>query len=145
VFIVFAVFESLNSLFRVWSSQEGESPQRASSKLIFRLLYGDLIIGHLVRDDDGWTFYYDAEFREQKDIQPLADFPEMDRMYKSKELWPFFAARIPGLEQPAIRSTLIRENINPDDDARLLQRFGARSIANPFFLQAEGTETVSSP
>ena len=77
---------------------------------------------------------YTDEFRSQSQLRPLVDFPDVTRTYKSQDLWPFFSMRIPSLQQSNIRHIVDTEQIDDTDEVRLLQRFGQRSIANPFEL-----------
>lgn len=100
----------------------------------FRVVLGALEIGVLRADKDEWFFTYSDEFRAQREIQPIVNFPTADREYRSQSLWPFFALRIPSLKQPAVREFI--ENMPADkvDEGLLLKEFGTRSIANPFRL-----------
>lgn len=64
------------------------------------------------------------------------DFPDVDKVYESKELWQFFVMRIPSPEQPEVEEIIKREHIQEDDAVSLLKRFGEYTIANPFRLRA---------
>jgi len=103
----------------------------------FELGYKELEIGTLLFKDGEWIFKYSEDFKTQNEIQALIDFPDKTRTYRSEDLWPFFLSRIPGLSQPAIRELLRQEEINEDDEAALLKRFGKTSISNPFTLVPE--------
>lgn len=82
-----------------------------------------------------WEFKYSAEFKEQSDIyNPITGFSNLDRIYRSEVLWPFFQTRIPGLKQPAIKEILQKENIDKNNEFQLLKRFGKKSINNPYEL-----------
>lgn len=100
----------------------------------FLLKYSDLVVGTLTVEDETWHFEYSEEFKRQEQLRPLVEFPELEKSYHSKELWQFFAMRIPSAEQPEIGEIIQREKIPEDDAVRLLKRFGARTIANPFEL-----------
>jgi HipA-like protein len=100
----------------------------------FLLKYGTLIIGTLSVQDSVWQFDYSEEFKQDGQLRPLVEFPELDRSYKSADLWQFFAMRIPSAEQPEVEEILRREKILEDDAVGLLKRFGGRTIANPFEL-----------
>ena len=60
--------------------------------------------------------------------------PDLDKVYKKETLWPFFLVRIPGLKQPAIKEIIEKENIDSQNEAALLKRFGKHSISNPYEL-----------
>lgn len=108
----------------------------------FLLKYDDLIIGILSVADGIWKFQYSKEFRSQTDLRPIIEFPDVNRTYESKDLWQFFAMRIPSPEQVEVEEILKREHIQEDDAVRLLKRFGKRTIANPFQLEARETVTA---
>ncbi len=106
----------------------------AQSHVKFELGYKELEIGTLIFKDGEWIFKYSEEFKSQNEIQPMIDFPDITKTYRSDELWPFFLSRIPGLSQPAVKELLRKEKINEDDEAALLKRFGKTSITSPFTL-----------
>src|SRR5262245_48021485 len=58
----------------------------------------------------------------------------VQKEYRSTELWPFFLLRIPSLKQPAVQEFLRSANVQSPTAAILLRQFGKRSIANPFEL-----------
>ena len=101
----------------------------------FLLTYDDLLIGVLSVANGIWRFEYSDEFR-QSDLRSIVEFPNVNRVYESEDLWQFFASRIPSTEQPEIEEILRRENIAEDDAVSLLRRFGTRTINNPFHLKA---------
>lgn len=121
----------LNSLLETgeetYASQEGR-------EAAFLLTYEDITIGTLVLQDGIWTFHYTAEFREQKDLRPIVEFPDTERTYRSTDLWPFFLMRIPSTKQEAIQKITAQEEIDITDQVQLLSRFGKETIANPYRL-----------
>jgi HipA-like protein len=80
-----------------------------------------------------WQFEYSDEFK-RSDLRPIVEFSDVEKVYQSKELWQFFAMRIPSPEQPEVEEILRREQIEEHDAVKLLKRFGGRTIANPFEL-----------
>ena len=103
----------------------------------FGLGYKELVIGTLTFKEGEWVFKYSDDFKGQNFIQPMIDFPDTTKTYRSEELWPFFLSRIPGLSQPAIKEVLKKEKIDEADEAALLKRFGKTSITSPFTLVPE--------
>jgi HipA-like protein len=101
----------------------------------FRLSLGVLHVGTLHREGDGWVFNYSASFARQRMVAPIVNFPVVGREYRSKELWPFFALRIPSVTQANVQAFLRRQGRTEADAADLMQEFGRRSIANPFVLE----------
>jgi HipA-like protein len=104
-------------------------------RVSFELFLGTLHVGTLSREGDVWAFEYSIAFRNQERVQPIVDFPQLDRKYRSAELWPFFALRIPSLNQANVQKYLRTHGRTHADAADLMQAFGRRSIANPFVLE----------
>lgn len=100
----------------------------------FHLKYGSLLIGFLIYDKDKWIFKYSDEFKNQNVLKPITDFPDLNKVYESKELWPFFAIRIPAINQPYQLKKIKKANIDKNDAIGLLKVFGMKSINNPFKL-----------
>lgn len=120
------------SQLRAEGQEEIETPRDVDATFV--LQYNDLTIGTLRLQKGIWRFAYSAEFRKQSEIQPLVSFPDTARVYESKDLWPFFMARIPGLSQPEVQETIRNEKLDEHNSVDLLKRFGERTISNPFVL-----------
>lgn len=107
-----------------------------NENITFTLKIDNVEVGILRCVDSVWEFNYSEEFKNdyQQDYNRIAGFPELDKVYKKESLWPFFLVRIPGLKQPAIKEIIIKENIDTENEAALLKRFGQHSIANPYEL-----------
>ena len=58
-----------------------------------------------------------------------------NKTYKNEVLWPFFKIRIPGLKQPLVQEIISTENINANDEASLLKKFGEKNTSNPYILK----------
>lgn len=124
--------EKLQALLKPDGPMKIATPERID--YVFTLLYGNLRIGTLQLEEGEWTFRYSEAFKAQDEIKPITEFPRLEKVYKSKDLFPFFVHRIPSLSQPKVQKTISRENIELDE-ASLLKRFGESSISNPFRLQ----------
>ncbi len=111
-----------------------QAPPDAKAK--FLLKYGDLLIGTLSAEDGKWQFEYSNEFRRQGSLRTIVEFPDVNKIYQSDDLWQFFASRIPSPEQAEVEAILKREQIEEDDAVSLLRRFGKKTITNPFELEA---------
>ncbi|MEQ2007488.1 MAG: HipA N-terminal domain-containing protein [Limisphaerales bacterium] len=101
----------------------------------FELTLGALRVGTLRREGEEWVFTYSDEFGRQRKIAPIVDFPMVGREYRSKELWPFFALRIPSVTQVHVQRFLRHQGRSEADAADMMRQFGRRSIANPFVLE----------
>ena len=104
-------------------------------KQSFVLCLEDLPVGELSCENGIWTFRYTKQFIYQKDkYYPIVGFPNLEKVYQSKDLWPFFLVRIPGLGQPAVKEVIENEQIDVTNEVQLLNRFGKKTLANPFTL-----------
>lgn len=110
------------------------APPDAEAK--FLLKYEDLLIGTLTVNGGQWRFEYSDDFRQNQHLRPVIEFPEVQKIYESPELWQFFASRIPSPERAEVEAILQSEHIREDDAVTLLKRFGRRTITNPFELVA---------
>lgn len=107
----------------------------SSPKTQFTLTVDGIRMGNLLYDNGVWYFSYTNEFKNHLDEYNLIiGFPDVNKIYKSEVLWPFFQIRIPGLKQPAVKEILKEENIDEHDEVRLLKYFGKKTIANPYEL-----------
>lgn len=102
----------------------------------FVLSYSKLIIGNLSVSQGRWTFEYSEDFKKQGEILPLSNFPNKELVYTSKELWPFFASRIPSVAQLERKAKITLSELSDRNEVNLLRRYGHRTITNPYTLQA---------
>jgi len=126
----------LNTLKTILGLEGVKTPKQAELKK-FVLKYKTLVIGELHIQNGVWTFAYSEAFKTQTEISPLVDFPVKEKVYESAHLWPLFLSRIPGLKQPQVQDLILQEKIDPENEAALLERFGGKTIANPFTLAVQ--------
>jgi HipA-like protein len=100
----------------------------------FILALGDFKIGILRYEKGVWYFEYTSEFISKKPFAPIRDFPDTQKKYQASELWPFFATRIPSLNQPFHLKKIEKANIDKNNEVSLLKVFGKDTITNPFQL-----------
>ncbi len=112
-----------------WSENQNDVVLAADDDAKFRINLGKLLVGTLLYSGGMWYFSYSNEFKNQNGVLPLANFPSKDKEYSARELWPFFASRIPSNAQLQIDKNKPQENI-----VTLLQKFGRRTITNPYEL-----------
>lgn len=101
---------------------------------VFVLKYSNHIIGTLKYVDNEWSFYYSDWFKNQNEFRHLIEFPNKDKEYKTKELWPFFSNRIPSIKQPKMQ-VYLEKNANKVNTVDLLEKFGTYSVNNPYKLE----------
>ena len=112
-----------------WSESQNEMVLTPDNDATFHVNLGRLFVGTLLYSDGIWYFNYSDEFKLQNRILPLANFPSKEKEYSAKELWPFFASRIPSNAQLQLDKDTPQEDI-----VTLLRRFGRRTVANPYEL-----------
>ena len=101
---------------------------------IFVLKYNNHLIGTLKYVDNEWSFYYSDWFKNQNEFRHLLEFPNKDKEYKTKELWPFFSNSIPSIKQPKMQ-VYLEKNSNKVNTVDLLEKFGTYSVNNPYKLE----------
>ena len=109
------------------SHSKGKNNTIEDKPVDFILKFDKLEIGILSFTDNTWFFSYSEEFKSQKEILPLVNFPTVNKEYTSNELWPFFVSRIPSTAQ----RQLSEEN---QATTTLLKIYGRKTIANPYQL-----------
>lgn len=113
-----------------WSESQDDVVLAADDFATFNINLGKLHVGTLLYSDEMWHFSYSDEFKIQNRVLPLANFPSKEKEYSARELWPFFASRIPSNAQLQIEKDKPQDNI-----VTLLQKFGRRTVSNPYELQ----------
>ena len=104
---------------------------------LFSLKYQNSEMGSLVFKENQWVFEYSSWFKNQDELQPLIESPEKDKVYTSKDLWPFFTDRIPSFKQQKIKTYIEQHPSERTNLAKLLEVFGEYSVNNPFRLETK--------
>ena len=129
----------MKDFFRNIFNKSSNSIERSHSPMMdanFIVKIDDLVVGYLTRKNNLWQFNYSEDFKNQKEYYRLVGFSDLNNLYQSEVLWPFFKIRIPGLKQPMIKEIIDSDSLDTADEAALLKRFGRRSISNPYILEA---------
>jgi len=113
-----------------WSEGHEDVYMSSEANAAFNINLGKLFVGTLEYSEGTWKFSYSDPFKMQKDISPLVNFPSKDKVYIAKDLWPFFASRIPSNAQLQIS----KESTAKESIVDLLKKHGRKTIANPFEL-----------
>jgi len=124
----------MNNIWKVDGMDYNDNP--TDTHATFHIVYEKQVIAVLNYNGNVWEFKYTQEFIQNPVTKPIADFPDVNRTYTSKKLWPFFASRIPSINQPFHLKKIRKANIREDDSIGLLKLFGRVTIANPFKLHA---------
>ena len=101
----------------------------------FELLFEDKLVGTLEFKNDKWYFEYSEDYKENQFVLPLIDFPDIEKTYEFEDLMPFFATRIPNLNQPYHDLKIEKLEGDKTSLVSLLKIFGEKSINNPFELK----------
>ncbi len=110
-----------------WSESRHDMILDTDNSAMFNVNFGKLLVGTRYDSDVMGSFSYINDFKVQNRILPLTNFPQKDKEYSSRELWPFFTSRIPSNSQLQLDKEKPKEDI-----ISLLRRFGRRTIANPY-------------
>lgn len=101
----------------------------------FQLLFENKVIGTLEYKNNKWIFKYSNEYKKEKFMLPLLNFPDINKIYEFEDLVPFFATRIPNLNQPYHQKKIDKYNGDKNNLVSMLKIFGGKSINNPFELK----------
>jgi hypothetical protein len=89
-------------------------------------------VAELKRNGTGYEFRYLAPFF----AQGLSPLPGIDaNRHFFPELPAFFKERVPDTRRPEIKQAILENDIDPNDELRMLAFLGARSITDSFELR----------
>ncbi len=91
-----------------------------------------LVVGYLDFRDGVWTFRYDETFKK-RGIRPIEGFDDVEKVYRSPALFPFFAVRIPDVDRTDVRRKLQEQRVRDPQQTDLLRIFGRRVLSSPAF------------
>lgn len=100
--------------------------------------HGRVRVGTLTVEGDEFVFVYDTEFATNPTVRPLVGFSQLDKVYRSNELWPFFKTRIPPVDRDDVRVQLQQSNVEASDTLRVLGTVARAAIASPYVFELEG-------
>ena len=123
------------SLVETMKAMRSRRSQKAAR---FVLLYSPeqdrhVTVGHLEYDGKMWTFRYDDEYKQRNDLRPIEGFDELEKVYQSSVLFPFFAVRIPDPERDDVKRRLEEDRVRHPEPTDLLRIFGRRVVSSPAF------------
>jgi HipA-like protein len=135
------MFSKINKQIKKWFGKGDEDIAThlpKEEKATFILTVDDFKMGILHCENGIWEFKYTDEFKKRsKEYTLIVGFPDIDKTYRSETLWPFFRIRIPGLKQASVQEVIKKEQIDQENEAALLKRFGRKTISNPYELVLE--------
>jgi HipA-like protein len=98
-----------------------------------------LLIGTLSCEAGEYTFTYSEVFKHRPEVPTIGAFPDRNRVYRSRELWPFFQVRIPPVDRPDVRQLLEEKKLDRSDLMSLLPALGGRAVTSPYDLVPHGS------
>jgi|ERR1019366_4675756 hypothetical protein len=102
--------------------------------LVLVLKYKDNVIGRLWSDKNKYYFQYDNKFKNT-DLRPLTGFDDLEKVYESSWLFPYFEVRIPDLNRVDVAVMAKGEHLNNSSSPlRKLSVFGKKTINDPYEL-----------
>ena len=113
-------------------------PRRPQKPASFLLVYtppkeSALKVGRLDFDGELWSFRYDEEYKLREDLRPIEGFSDLEKVYRSPVLFPFFAVRIPNESRADVQQRLDEDKESGREQSDLLRLFGRRVVSSPSF------------
>jgi HipA-like protein len=111
-------------------------PSRKSARFVLRYLPPSeepVTVGELEFKSGTWTFHYVDEYKRRPDLRPIEGFADLERVYQSSVLFPFFAVRIPDLDREDVKRKLKEERVSDPDPTDMLRIFGRSVLSSPSF------------
>lgn len=130
------MFQSIREFFKKDGNDNVQLP--ITEEQLFVLHLDNMVVGELSCRNGLWTFKYSKVFiYHSNKYYPIVGFPDVNKVYTSETLWPFFQVRIPGLGQPVVKEIIESEQIDINNEAELLKRFGHKTLTNPYVLSVQ--------
>jgi len=121
---------------------DGNNATVSSSGPVLNILFKDVHIATLFRDNSGYCLIYKPRFLETGLVPFHAskvgevESPKPGHLYHSEELWPAFKARIPSSERDDYLDLLRKNNLSENSDPLdILGAVGRVSISKPWRLE----------
>lgn len=94
----------------------------------------NILVGRLFCEDGEFVFRYDSNYRGK----PISAFPDIEHEYRSENLWPFFAVRIPPLDREDMRREIAKQSLREDQIIQILGSVAKVSVTNPYEFRLAG-------
>src|SRR3954453_17670465 len=105
--------------------------QYSSPLCTVQLLDRGTAVAELSRMQGRYLFRYLEAFKS-RGFPPLPGLPDLDEIYESAELFPYFEERIPDTRRRPIRDWITRQGLPVDDKLTLLAVLGRKAISDGF-------------
>jgi hypothetical protein len=108
--------------------------QYSSPLCTIQVFDGDTPVAELSRQQGRYLFRYLEAFKN-RGLTPLPGLPDLDEVYESKELFPYFEERIPDTRERPIRDWITRQGLPVDDKLTLLAVLGRKVITDSYEIR----------
>lgn len=108
--------------------------QYSSPLSTVQIMYGETAVAELSRQQGRYLFRYLEAFKE-RGLTPLAGLPDLDEIYESAELFPYFEERIPDTRLLAVRQWIERQGLPVDDKLTLLAVLGRKVVTDCYEIR----------
>lgn len=92
-----------------------------------------VVVGDLEFDGRMWSFRYSEEYKLRRDLRAIEGMDDINRIYRSSVLFPFFAVRIPDVDRDDVRRRLEEDRVRDPEPADMLRIFGRHVVSSPAF------------
>lgn len=99
-------------------------------------------VGRLEVRGGSYEFRYDDRVADVEGFEPFLAFPELDRTYRSEELFPFFSNRVLSARRPDYPVYLERLGLQTGDPLEILARSGGGRATDTVHLAPEPVLTL---
>jgi HipA-like protein len=149
--LITRAFDAIRDQFESWGGWGVSLPQASPEAVAARVhVYSPVegpqhelrLIGVLSQEEGSFVFRYDPSFVASPEAEPILAFPDLRAEYRSRELWPFFAVRIPPADRKDVRDALTRMHLRPEQTLEILGTLAKRSISNAYRFDLVGTSRV---
>ncbi|WP_430409012.1 HipA N-terminal domain-containing protein [Kordia sp.] len=126
----------IKNIFKINSSKKSDEEYGfvPNTNPTILVSYQSQEMGYLTYEKEKWFFEYTPSFKSQNDLQPLFEFPDVNKKYENDRLWPFFLSRIPSEKQPVVETYIKKNPKHKGNLIELLKEFGSHSVNNPYTL-----------
>jgi HipA-like protein len=128
-------FKSLWDEFEAWGirAPRAGTAQRRRIQVLAPVSGGaEVLVGALSEEGGEFVFRYAEAYRVATGARPLPAFPDLSEEYRSRELFPFFAVRLPPFERDDVKAALERLHVQEHDSLSILGLLARKGIANPY-------------
>ncbi len=129
------IVEMLRNQSQAWGIQIFQAGRETSPEQYLEIYIGTpdgrSLVGRLSQEEGKFVFRYDPAYH----ADPISAFSDLDKEYRSGELWPFFSVRIPPIDREDMREAIAARNIKSDQPIELLGKVANFSVTSPYEFQ----------